>query len=68
LYPNGLPEKLKKVLDSNTLKIMEIEYEHQKRIQEKKLKDNIKNVDCPIHYRRLPGGIDLFLKGYIHVG
>jgi len=30
IYPNGLPEELKKVLDPDTLKIMEIEYEHKK--------------------------------------
>jgi hypothetical protein len=68
IYPNGLPEELKKVLDPDTLKIMEIEYEHQKCIQRKNLKNNIKTVDCSIHYCRLPGGIDVFLKGYMHVG
>ena len=29
IYPNGLPEKLKEVLDPRTLKIIETEYQHR---------------------------------------
>jgi hypothetical protein len=29
MYPNGLPEELKEVLNHNTLEIMKCEYEHQ---------------------------------------
>jgi len=64
LYPGGLPRKLKKALSPDTLEIMEIEYEHLKEI-----KPDIKNwyeADRPIHYFRLPGGVDLFTKGYRH--
>lgn len=67
LYPEGLPEELKKVLSPETLAIMEAEYKHIRIIKEKFGKINsIFKADCPIYYFRLPGGIDLFMKGYIH--
>lgn len=67
IYPNGLPRELKEVLDPATRQIFEIEYEHIKSIKEKF--GDTKNeyeTDRPIHYFRLPGGIDLILRGYTH--
>jgi hypothetical protein len=67
MYPNGLPQKLKEVLDPKTRVIMEIEYEHledaKRRFEE--IKDRF-DADVPIHYFRLPGGVDLFMRGYKH--
>jgi hypothetical protein len=67
IYPEGLPQELKGVLDPDTRAIMEIEYEHAKYIREKfgNTEDEHK-ADVPIHYFRLPGGIDLFVRGYVH--
>jgi len=67
MYPDGLPEELKNALDPATREIMEIEYEHQKRSKEnyERTKDK-HDLDAPVHYFRLPGGIDLFLRGYRH--
>jgi hypothetical protein len=62
IYPDGLPQELKDILDSDTLAIMEVEYE-----QVKQAKKDLKN-DCLVNYFRLPGGIDLFLRAYIHNG
>ena len=62
LYPNGLPRKLKRVLSRDTLEIMEIEYKHLKGIDS----EDEYEADRPIHYFRLPGGVDLFMKGYGH--
>jgi len=64
MYPEGLPRKLKKALSPDTLEIMETEYEHLKEINPET--ENSIEADCPIHYFRLPGGVDLFMKGYIH--
>jgi len=64
LYPDGLPEELKGALSPDTLEIMEIEYEHLKKINPDTKNDN--KADYPIHYFRLPGGVDLFMKGYKH--
>ncbi len=64
LYPQGLPEELKGVLSPDTLEIMEIEYEHLKKINPDT--KNFIEADFPIHYFRLPGGVDLFMKGYGH--
>jgi len=64
LYPRGLPEELKEVLSPDTLEIMEIEYKHLKGIDPDT--EDEYEADCPIHYFRLPGGIDLFMKGYVH--
>jgi hypothetical protein len=33
IYPNGLPQELKEVLDPDTRAIMEIEYDHEKKCQ-----------------------------------
>jgi hypothetical protein len=67
IYPDGLPQELKEVLDPDTRAIMEIEYEHAEDVQKKFGEtQNIYEADVPIHYFRLPGGIDLFLRGYIH--
>jgi len=67
MYPDGLPEELKEVLDPNTRAIMKIEYEHLKNAKRKfEETNNELELDYPIHYFRLPGGIDLFLKGYRH--
>jgi hypothetical protein len=67
IYPKGLPKELKEVLDPDTKAIMEIEYEHlqnaKSRYEETKDEDE---ADCPVYYFRLPGGIDLFMRGYIH--
>ena len=67
IYPKGLPQELKEVLDPDTKAIMEIEYEHLQNTKSriKKTKD-INEADCPVYYFRLPGGIDLFIRGYIH--
>lgn len=67
LYPEGLPEELAKVLDPATRTIMETEYRHALDTK-KKFGDTKKQkkADYPIHYFRLPGGIDLFLRGYMH--
>ena len=64
MYPEGLPRKLKKALSPDTLEIMETEYEHLKEINPET--EDPDEADCPIHYFRLPGGVDLFMKGYIH--
>jgi len=67
IYPDGLPQKLKEVLDSDTRTIMEIEYEHLKNAKRRFEKTKNKyDADRPIHYFRLPGGIDLFMRGYTH--
>jgi hypothetical protein len=67
IYPKGLPQELKEVLDSDTRAIMEIEYEHlrnaRSRFEETR---DVDEADLPIHYFRLPGGIDLFMRGYKH--
>ena len=67
LYPEGLPKELKRVLDPATREIMEIEYEHRDYVKSKfgDTKDHIE-ADNPVHYFRLLGGIDLFLRGYTH--
>jgi hypothetical protein len=67
IYPNGLPQELKEVLDPDTRAIMEIEYEHGEnaKMRFEETKDEY-DADRPIHYFRLPGGIDLFMKGYVH--
>jgi len=64
LYPDGLPGELKGALSSDTLEIMEIEYKHLKGIDPDT--EDKYEADRPIHYFRLPGGIDLFMKGYRH--
>jgi len=67
MYPDGLPQELKEVLDPDTRAIMEIEYGHAEDIKRRFGEtQNIYKTDLPIHYFRLPGGIDLFLRGYIH--
>ncbi len=68
IYPDGLPKELKEVLDPNTLKIMEIEYEHGAWMQGVDMSELNKHSkgDATIIYTRLPGGVDLFLRGYIH--
>jgi hypothetical protein len=67
IYPQGLPKKLKKALSPETLAIMEAEYKHIKVIEKNFVgTNNLFEADCPIHYFRLPGGIDLFMKGYVH--
>ena len=67
IHPGGLPEQLKQALNPRTLAIMELEYEHEKYIREKfGNTENQYMTDTPIHYFRLPGGVDLFLRGYIH--
>ena len=67
LYSKGLPEKLKRVLNSATKEIMKIEYEHRDYVKKKfgDTKDWLE-ADYPVRYFCLPGGIDLFLRGYIH--
>lgn len=67
MYPEGLPEELKSALDSRTREIMETEYKHAEHTK-KEFWDTRKRLeaDRPIHYFRLPGGIDLFLRGYVH--
>ncbi len=73
MYPNGLPEELKQVLDPRTLGYIEAEYRHlnlfrKKRIKINKIYDKYECIYEPsIYYFRLPGGIDLFLRGYSHV-
>lgn len=67
IYPEGLPQELKTVLDKDFLEIVEIEYKHQKEAEKQYEKTKNKFwLDCPIYYCRLPGGIDLFMKGYRH--
>jgi len=67
IYPEGLPQELKNVLDPDTRAIMEIEYEHAEYIREKiGDTEDLYKTDYPTHYFRLPGGIDLFLRGYAH--
>jgi hypothetical protein len=67
IYPNGLPQELKEVLDPDTRAIMEIEYEHLQNARSRfeETKDKF-DADVPVHYFRLPGGIDLFMRGYKH--
>jgi hypothetical protein len=67
MYPDGLPQELKEVLDPNTRVIMELEYEHAKDVKRRFWETQyFDEADTPIHYFRLPGGIDLFLRGYLH--
>ncbi|MBU4298871.1 hypothetical protein KJ636_02415 [Patescibacteria group bacterium] len=71
MYPKGLPQELKEVLDPATAAIMEAEYKHTKYIKyiREKLGDtkgSLEEADCLVHYFRLAGGIDLFLRGYSH--
>lgn len=67
LYLDGLPQELKEALDPDTLAIMEKEYKHLENIKNKfgNTKDE-NEADCAINYFRLPGGVDLFLRGYAH--
>jgi|GEM_PF-1747899 len=65
LYPRGLPRKLKRVLSPEAREIMKTEYQHLKEIKKERDIPKLLN-DCPIHYFRLPGGVDLFMKGYLH--
>jgi len=65
LYPRGLPRKLERVLSPEAREIMKTEYQHLKEIKKEKDMPKLLN-DCPIHYFRLPGGVDLFMKGYLH--
>ena len=67
IYPDGLPEKLKQILDPDTLAIMEAEYKQRDYVK-KRFGDtrNFLDADCPTNYFRLPGGIDVFMRGYIH--
>ena len=65
IYPDGLPVELKKVLDPDTLAIMEIEFEHKNYIQEIRSQTDYQ-MDRPVNYFRLAGGIDLFLRAYGH--
>ncbi len=67
IYPEGLPEKLKKVLDPNTAAIMEAEYKHAEDVRKRfgETEDELE-ADCTVHYFRLHGGIDLFSRGYVH--
>ena len=67
IYLDGLPSELKKIIDPDALSIMEIGYKHGRHI--KNVFGNTENnekTDFPMHYLRLAGGIDLFLKGYAH--
>lgn len=64
IYPNGLPNELKKVLDKKTLEYIEAEYKHLKNYKVEEKKPAL--LECPISYHRLPGGVDLFLRGYCH--
>lgn len=67
MYPKGLPQKLKDVLAPDTLAIMETGYENAEYTR-KRFGDTEEELeaDVPIHYFRLPGGIDLFMHGYVH--
>jgi hypothetical protein len=67
IYPDGLPQELKEVLDPDTRAIMEIEYEHGEnaKMRFEETKDE-EELDRPVYYFRLPGGIDLFMRGYVH--
>lgn len=67
LYPEGLPAEVKEVLDKRTLSIMEAEYAHTDYVRKRfgNTKEKIE-ADCPVYYFRLPGGVDVFLRGYIH--
>jgi hypothetical protein len=58
-----LPQELKEVLDPDTRAIIEIEYKHARAIGEIK---SPYDADRPVYYFRLPGGIDLFMRGYTH--
>lgn len=61
LYPEGLPLELRAVLDPRTLAIMDADYNHRQTVEDTRLSDDVTNV-----YVRLPGGVDVFLKGCIH--
>lgn len=67
MYPNGLPQEVKEALEPGTLAIMEEEYKHLKHTKNKfgDTKDESK-AEHAINYRRLPGGIPLFSRGYYH--
>jgi hypothetical protein len=58
IYPKGLPQELKEVLDPGTRAIMEIEYEHLQNARSRfvETKDRF-DADVPVHYFRLPGGL-----------
>ncbi|PIQ92865.1 MAG: hypothetical protein COV69_00915 [Parcubacteria group bacterium CG11_big_fil_rev_8_21_14_0_20_39_14] len=66
-YPKGLPKELKEILDPDIREIMETEYKHMENTRERF--GNTKEIleaDFPVNYFRLPGGIDIFLRGYAH--
>lgn len=67
IYPDGLPDELKNALNSDTLAIMENEYMHQNFVRKEfgKTEDYNKAIN-QINYFRLYGGVDLFVRGYVH--
>jgi hypothetical protein len=69
IYPAGLPEKLEHALDPDTRAIMEIEYEHARYANKKTeniMTRRFTDLDYSVNYFRLPGGVDLFIRGYEH--
>ena len=67
IYPDGLPEELAQALDPDTRAIMDVEYEHAQHSKETcGDTKHLFRADCSVNYFRLPGGVDLFLRGYVH--
>ena len=67
IYPEGLPQELKDALEPATREIMEIEYKHLENTRRKfGDTEHILEADSSTNYFRLPGGVDLFLRGYAH--
>lgn len=63
-YPNGLPDEITEIMDPNTVGYINREYETLRSARENN-SPSIK-LDLPIYYHRLPNGIDIILRGYMH--
>ncbi len=67
-YPKGLPEELREALAPSTLAYMDEEYHHAAAAAKNYELAHGEDVeaDNTIQYFRMPGGTDLFLRGYTH--
>lgn len=77
IYPKGIPKELEEaleILDPRILKIMEVEYKHERAIHRKYNAAESHGmtmvdpdyIDYPVHFFLLPSAIPLFSRGYGH--
>jgi len=67
MYPGGLPENVIEAFGENAFAIVKKEYEHRRWVQEQfPDTQHQMEADYPNYYFRLPGGVDLFMRGYGH--